>query len=70
MAGLGALGAGAYHAKGGRPRCRTAPEKPQPPHGEVILEAQNVTRKFGGLVANNNMSLQVAAGEIPRPDWS
>ena len=40
------------------------PKKPQPPHGEVILEAQNVTRKFGGLVANNNMSLQVAAGEI------
>ncbi|WP_306606391.1 branched-chain amino acid ABC transporter ATP-binding protein/permease [Azonexus sp.] len=40
------------------------PKKPQPPHGEVILEAQNVTRKFGGLVANNNMSLQVKAGEI------
>lgn len=22
--------------------------------GEMILEAKNVTRKFGGLVANNN----------------
>jgi branched-chain amino acid transport system permease protein len=32
------------------------PKKPQPPMGETILEA-NVTRKFGGLVANNNMSL-------------
>ena len=40
------------------------PKKPQPPIGEIILEAKNVTRKFGGLVANNNMSLQVKAGEI------
>jgi branched-chain amino acid transport system ATP-binding protein len=40
------------------------PKKVQPPHGEVILEAKNVTRKFGGLVANNNMSLYVEAGEI------
>ena len=38
--------------------------KKQPPHGEIILEAKNVTRKFGGLVANNNMSLRVKAGEI------
>ena len=40
------------------------PKKAQPPHGEVILEAKAVTRKFGGLVANNNMSLHVQAGEI------
>ena len=40
------------------------PRKAQPPHGEVILEARNVTRRFGGLVANNSMSLQVRAGEI------
>jgi len=40
------------------------PRKKQPPHGEVILEAKAVTRKFGGLVANNNMSLHVKAGEI------
>ncbi|MBN9698402.1 MAG: branched-chain amino acid ABC transporter ATP-binding protein/permease, partial [Zoogloea sp.] len=40
------------------------PKKPQPPHGEVILEAREVTRKFGGLVANNAMSLHVKAGEI------
>ena len=39
-------------------------KKPQPPMGEMILEAKNVTRKFGGLVANNNMSLSVKAGEI------
>jgi len=40
------------------------PKKSQPPIGEVILEAKDVTRKFGGLVANNMMSLQVRAGEI------
>ncbi len=40
------------------------PKKAQPPLGEIILEARQVTRRFGGLVANNNMSLQVKAGEI------
>ena len=35
-----------------------------PPAGQVVLEARNVTRQFGGLVANNNMSLHVKAGEI------
>lgn len=38
--------------------------KPPPPAGQVVLEARNVTRQFGGLVANNNMSLHVKAGEI------
>ncbi|MCC4118204.1 branched-chain amino acid ABC transporter ATP-binding protein/permease [Aromatoleum toluclasticum] len=40
------------------------PRKPLPARGEVILEAKEVTRKFGGLVANNAMSLTVKAGEI------
>ena len=40
------------------------PKKPLPAGGEVILEAKDVTRRFGGLVANNNMSLSVRAGEI------
>lgn len=35
-----------------------------PRQGDLILEAQQVTRRFGGLIANNNMSLQVHAGEI------
>ncbi|AQR66416.1 metal-dependent hydrolase [Aquaspirillum sp. LM1] len=38
--------------------------KPPPPAGQVVLEARGVTRQFGGLVANNNMSLHVKAGEI------
>ena len=40
------------------------PRRTPPKAGEGILEARNVTRKFGGLVANNNMNLQVKAGEI------
>lgn len=35
-----------------------------PSKGEVVLAAKDVTKKFGGLVANNKMSLQVHAGEI------
>ncbi len=35
-----------------------------PSKGEVVLAAKEVTKKFGGLVANNKMSLQVRAGEI------
>ena len=35
-----------------------------PEQGSVILEAKNVTKKFGGLVANNDMNLSIHAGEI------
>lgn len=35
-----------------------------PAQGTVILEARNVTKKFGGLVANNQMNLKIHAGEI------
>ncbi|MDR2625922.1 MAG: branched-chain amino acid ABC transporter ATP-binding protein/permease [Zoogloeaceae bacterium] len=38
---------------------RTMPEK-----GATILEACHVTRRFGGLIANNDMNLEVRAGEI------
>lgn len=40
------------------------PRRVMPPAGEIILEAKNVTRQFGGLVANDKMCLQVRAGEI------
>jgi len=45
----------------------TTPELPRrdlPEKGELILEARDVTRRFGGLVANNEMNLKVHAGEI------
>jgi len=38
--------------------------RPMPPRGQVVLEAKAVTRRFGGLVANNAMDLTVHAGEI------
>lgn len=35
-----------------------------PKKGNVLLKAHNVTRRFGGLVANNQMNLQLHSGEI------
>jgi branched-chain amino acid transport system permease protein len=40
------------------------PERPKPPHGEVVLDVQSVRKEFGGLVAVNDVSFQVRAGEI------
>ncbi|TSE35647.1 Lipopolysaccharide export system ATP-binding protein LptB [Tepidimonas charontis] len=40
------------------------PERPLPPAGTVLLDARNVTKRFGGLVANAQVSLQVRAGEV------
>ena len=34
------------------------------PAGQVVLEARAVTKRFGGLVANNAVDLDVKAGEI------
>ena len=36
----------------------------QPPRHEVILEVRHVTKRFGGLVANNDLSFTVRAGEV------
>ena len=38
--------------------------RPRPPHGEVVLDVQAVRKEFGGLVAVNDVSFQVRAGEI------
>ena len=38
--------------------------QPLPPAGELLLQARGVTRRFGGLVAVNDMSLTVHAGQI------
>ena len=40
------------------------PERPRPPHGEVVLDVNKVRKEFGGLVAVNDVSFQVCAGEI------
>ena len=38
--------------------------RPRPPHGEVVLDVNAVRKEFGGLVAVNDVSFQVKAGEI------
>jgi len=38
--------------------------RPKPPHGEVVLDVDKVRKEFGGLVAVNDVSFQVRAGEI------
>ncbi len=40
------------------------PRRTLPARGEVILEVKDVTRRFGGLVANKDMNYSMKAGEI------
>jgi branched-chain amino acid transport system permease protein len=40
------------------------PRQAMPTRGETVLKAHEITRRFGGLVANNKMSLEIRAGEI------
>ncbi|TBV04413.1 branched-chain amino acid ABC transporter ATP-binding protein/permease [Phytopseudomonas dryadis] len=42
----------------------TLPRRDLPQAGEAILEAREVSKRFGGLVANDRMNLTVHAGEI------
>jgi branched-chain amino acid transport system permease protein len=47
-----------------RPEVPPLAKRAVPPAGETLLEVDKVTRRFGGLVAVNEMSLAVDAGEI------
>ena len=40
------------------------PHRAQPPRGEVVLDVQGVSKQFGGLIAVNDVSFQVRAGQI------
>jgi branched-chain amino acid transport system permease protein len=40
------------------------PARPLPPAGQVVLQASHVSKRFGGLVANNDISMNVKAGEV------
>ena len=40
------------------------PEPQRPPAGQVLLQASDATRRFGGLVAVNAINLDVKAGEV------
>ncbi|WP_455175834.1 branched-chain amino acid ABC transporter ATP-binding protein/permease [Azospirillum largimobile] len=46
------------------PTAEPLPRRPMPQKGEVVLEAKGVTRRFGGLVANRDISFTMRAGEI------
>ncbi len=40
------------------------PERARPPHGETVLDVRAARKEFGGLVAVNDVSFSVKAGEI------
>lgn len=46
------------------PQATVLPRRELPNKGELILDAKEITRQFGGLIANNQMNLTVQAGEI------
>jgi branched-chain amino acid transport system permease protein len=46
------------------PVAEALPARERPAIGAVLLEARDIVKKFGGLTANNQMSLTVSAGEI------
>ena len=46
------------------PQAEALPRKTMPPAGTDILDVSKAFKYFGGLVANNNMSFTVRAGEV------
>lgn len=42
----------------------TLPVRALPPAGEVLLESSKVTKRFGGLVANDDVTMNLRAGEV------
>ena len=45
-------------------KAESLPEKSKPAHGEVVLDVAKIRKQFGGLVAVNDISFQVKAGQI------
>jgi len=46
------------------PQAELLPKRPSTATGTLLLAATDVTKRFGGLVANNKLSLTVRAGEV------
>jgi branched-chain amino acid transport system permease protein len=46
------------------PDAAPLPRRAMPNPNEVVLDVRDVTRRFGGLVANNQMNLKVFTGEV------
>ncbi len=60
---------GARAARGARaqraaPQAEPLPRRAAPEHGRELLVLAGVTKRFGGLVANHQMSFAVRAGEV------
>ncbi len=51
-------------ASGHSPAAIPLPARPLPPAGQVVLQASHVSKRFGGLVANNDIHMNVKAGEV------
>ena len=48
----------------GRSSAAPLPARPPPPAGQVVLQASHVSKRFGGLIANNDITMDVKAGEV------
>jgi len=46
------------------PQAKLLPKRTLPSSGTPLLELKDVVKKFGGLVASNNMNLSLQAGEV------
>jgi branched-chain amino acid transport system permease protein len=46
------------------PEAEALPRRPVPAANAVLLEVQDATKRFGGLIANNKMNFSVRAGEV------
>jgi branched-chain amino acid transport system permease protein len=46
------------------PSAPALPQRARPQHGAVVLEVEGIRKEFGGLVAVNDISFKVRAGEI------
>ena len=51
-------------APGAQTEVVALPKRPRPAAGSTVLEVDGVTKRFGGLVANKDLSLTLAAGEL------
>ncbi len=47
-----------------RPRAPLLASRERPPAGQVVLQVIELSKRFGGLVANHAISLEVRAGEV------
>ena len=56
--------AGGKGAVGSSSSAKTMPRRLPEQDGRALLEAKNVTKRFGGMTANDKISLTVRAGEI------